>query len=63
MTKFNLDDPLGLSEITAKECVICNEKSHQEDILETPEGWAHRICLDEQDVEHDSEVNNEKLEL
>ena len=58
---YDINDPLNLSDIVAKECVICNEKDHQEDILETPEGFAHRTCIDEQDVEHDSEVNNEKL--
>ena len=57
----DINDPLGLSEMVAKECVICNEKDHQEDILETLEGFAHRTCMDEQDVEYDSETNNEKL--
>ncbi len=65
MSKFNIDDPLGLDEMLAKECVICNEKDHPEDILETPEGFAHRICLDEQAIDYaeESEENNKKLEI
>ena len=63
MSKFNLDDPLGLSEMTAKECVVCNQKDEQDDIVETPEGYAHRQCLDDQalDFAEESEENNEKL--
>ena len=63
MKKYNIDDPLGLDEMTAVECVICNFKDHQEDIVETPEGFAHRICLEEQDLDEaeESEVNNSKL--
>ena len=49
-----------LDEIHAKECVICNEKDHQEDLLETPEGFAHRICIDEQDVEKGLDLASEQ---
>lgn len=32
-----------------KECIICAFKDRQEDIIETPEGFCHRECLDDQD--------------
>lgn len=30
-------------------CEICEFDDEQEDMVETPRGWAHRICIAEQD--------------
>lgn len=61
MPKFDLNDPLGLSEMTAKECVICEQKDHQEDIVETLEGFAHIRCLEPQELDEAEESENNKL--
>jgi len=60
----NIEDPLGLSEMTAKECILCGFKDKQEDIIETGNGMCHKECLDEEQDKHIEEVsgdNNEQL--
>ena len=53
-----------------KECIICTFSD--ETLIDTPDGWVHQECLDDQqadlEAEHSairelSEVNNEKLPL
>ena len=54
------------------ECIICNLIDSQETLKDTPDGWVHQECLDDQqadlEAEHSairelSEINNEKLPL
>ena len=64
MSKFNIEDPLGLAELTAKTCVICQFADNQEDIVETGDGYCHAECLKDDEIKYAevlSEENNEKL--
>mgnify|MGYP001600103605 FL=1 len=53
-------------------CIICTFTDSQETIIDTPDGFCHQECLDDQqadlEAEHSairelSEINNEKLPL
>lgn len=52
-----------------KECIACLFTDSQETLVDTPDGWIHQECLDDQQAELKaeysaiSELNNEKLSL
>ena len=56
---YDINDPLGLSEMTAKECVVCGLKDTQEDIVEAEPGFAHRDCLPLTEEEYKKEALGE----
>lgn len=35
-----------------KKCVVCDFSDNQEDIVETPDGYAHRECLEDQQTKY-----------
>lgn len=59
----------NLKEENLKECIICTFTDSQETIIDTPDGYCHQECLDEQaadlKAEHSAirELANEKLPL